>query len=260
MCMFSQPVEHVSKTCLYARGVGPTQLLVYAMSVAASDDLAMLLPLPVAPGVGDEGVRFIDLSSYPTFFTDVRRAFPVHGSLGFGVSRGGPPAPAPQPLPVHRVGAFEASFVPTLRDFERLDPRFRLSPELWAHLPQYSDFGFAVFKLRRSTVPQNVHPMAFAFQRRDPSTLFFPTLHVHDGQVHGEADFDHDLYCQTPTALLQNPGWTTSDRALSFFVDAARVPDLIDWHAPAHRLILRGRQPNRDVVFAAEDSIPPVFE
>lgn len=41
MCMFTQPIQHVSKTCLYARGVGKEQLLVYAMEVAASAELAM---------------------------------------------------------------------------------------------------------------------------------------------------------------------------------------------------------------------------
>jgi hypothetical protein len=38
--------------------------------------------------------------------------------------------------------------------------------------------------------------MAFEFVTRQPDTLFFPTLHVHDGLVHESAKFDHYLYYQ----------------------------------------------------------------
>jgi hypothetical protein len=159
---------------------------------------------------------------------------------------------------VYRVGSFQASFVPTVADFDRLDPRFRLEPEIWRRLPQYADFGFAVFKLRPSAEPESIHPMAFAFQRRDAGTLFFPTLHVHDGALHEQADFDHELYCQTPSAIA-DPSWVSSDRALSFFVDATRVPDLIDWRASGLRRQLRGRFANQDVVLSADDSVPPAM-
>jgi len=254
MCIFSQPIQHVSKTCLYARGVESEQILVYSMAVAASSELAMILPLPVALGSGEDAVRFLDLSPYPTFFEDLRRAFPKYLSFGLAPSAVAPSF-VPHVLKVHSVGAFEASFVPTLSDFQRLDVRFRLRPEIWQSLPQYSDFGFAVFKLRPSREPESVHPMAFAFQRRDRDSLFFPTLHVHDGEAHEQASFDHELYCQTSTRLA-DPDWISSDRALSYFVDATRVPQLIDWQARGYRSEMRGRFSNRDVVLAAADSIP----
>jgi hypothetical protein len=257
MCIFSQPIQHVSQTCLYARGVGKEQILVYAMDVAAAEELAMILPLPVAPGSGEDAVRFIDLSPYPKFFEDLRRAFPMPLSGGFGIPMGAP-APAPQALKVHAVGSFEASFVPTIADFGRLDSRFQLRPEIWQRLPQYADFGFAVFKLRPKLQPESVHPMAFAFQRRDTGALFFPTLHVHDGAVHEHANFDHELFCQTPSAM-PDPSWVTNDRALSYYVDAMRVPDLIDWHANGHRAVMSGSLPNRDIVLRAEDSSPPLI-
>lgn len=106
--------------------------------------------------------------------------------------------PAPR-LEVHRVGSFEASFVPTVDDFERLDPRFRLPPAVWDDLPAYRDWGFAVFKLRDLFAAEAtaVEPMAFEFPRRDPGALFFPTVHVHDGRAHAAADFDHNLFLQT---------------------------------------------------------------
>ena len=55
--------------------------------------------------------------------SDLRRAFPEVVLVARG------PAPANlaprQTLKVHAVGDFEASFVPTVGDFERLDERFR---------------------------------------------------------------------------------------------------------------------------------------
>lgn len=50
---------------------------------------------------------------------------------------------------VHDVGDYQASNVPTARDFDRLDPRFRLSDAVRSGHPDYRDRGFAVFKLRR---------------------------------------------------------------------------------------------------------------
>src|SRR5262249_2584466 len=140
-------------------------------------------------------------------------------------SFGPPPRFAPQAktLVVHDVGDFEASFVPRVDDFDRLDPRFRLPRAALDAMAPYADWGFAVFKLRdvapapgffgrlfggaaRAT-PKTIHPMAFDFPRRDPSSLFFPTLHIHDGHVHPTASFDHSLYAQAPAAPA---GWETS--------------------------------------------------
>ena len=76
MCCFSQPVEVVSDTNIFARGASGRQSLVYSMSYAAAADLAMVLPLPVPPGPPEDAVRFINLGRYPGFFDDMRRGFP----------------------------------------------------------------------------------------------------------------------------------------------------------------------------------------
>ena len=123
MCCFSQPVDRVSDTSIFARGMNGRQVLVYSMAYAARNDLAMVLPLPVPPCPREDAVRFLNLEEYPTFFVDMRRAFADRhtmrmpfGGETFELSDTG--------LEVHEVGDFEASFVPTLGDFERLDPRF----------------------------------------------------------------------------------------------------------------------------------------
>lgn len=158
---------------------------------------------------------------------------------------GPPPAAAPQ-LVVHEVGDYEASFVPAVADFGRLDPRFRMPPGVWDALPQYADWGFAVFKLKdlaKATTGADVHPMAFELPRRDPSRLFFPTVHVHDGRVHPMAVFDHTLYCQTAHPPR---GWTASLGAMGAFVDADRARGVVVAGAPGWALAMRGQRPNED--------------
>jgi hypothetical protein len=133
MCIFSQAVEHVAGTKIFARVLGDEQLLAYEMSFGAVGDLAMVLPLPVQrEGAGAE-VRFIDLSRYPELFGELSRLFAA--PLAFGGPIGRVAHDAPQTLVVHQVGAFEASYVPTRSDFGRLDPRFQLDPAVWDALP-----------------------------------------------------------------------------------------------------------------------------
>ncbi|MCA9656027.1 MAG: hypothetical protein H6712_27515 [Myxococcales bacterium] len=254
MCCFSQPVELVAATKIFARPTGTgTQVLAYEMRFAAVGELSMVLPLPVPPGSAEDAVRFVDLSGYSDFFADLAKGFPVELDL----PRGGPaPSRMAQPnLVVHEVGEFEASFVPTLADFERLDPRFRLPPGVWDSLPAYADYGFAVFELRgavsrvgrllgRRTKPRTVHPMAFELPSRAPERAFFPTVHVHDGRVHPSADFDHTLYLQ---GLDAPAGWDRSEGPAEAFVDLERAQGLVRPGEPCSRRTMVGRFANEDV-------------
>lgn len=70
--------------------------------------------------------------------------------------------------------------MPSLGDFDRLDARFRIPRAIWDARPEYAGFGFAVFKLKKGK-KKSIHPMAFSFETSEPSAIFFPTLHVHDG-------------------------------------------------------------------------------
>lgn len=191
MCIFSgkSPALRVERTQIFARRHGAHQVLVYAMHLAAPEDAAMILPLPVAPGAGDDAVRMHDLSSVPDFFARLDRCFPRDTSAIVGERAQSRPR-----LPVRTVGAFEASYVPSLSEFDRLDPRFRIPESVWRMLPLYRDWGFAVFIFRPGSAA--IHPMALDFPMLVPDALFFPTVHVHDGQVHARAAFDHTLYVQ----------------------------------------------------------------
>ncbi|OJT22311.1 hypothetical protein BO221_21190 [Archangium sp. Cb G35] len=256
MCCFSRPILHVSGTRIFARATSPgRQLLVYAMELAANEDVAMVLPLPVPRGTPEDGVRFIDLSGYPTLLDDLGMAFAAYEDSREDYDLLGDEVPTAQ-LAVYDVGEFEASFVPRVQDFERLDPRFRLPPAAWKALPSYSDWGFAVFKLRgfgtglwnrmwrRGSHPtRSVHPMAFEFPLRDARSLFFPTLHVHDGAVHRTAAFDHTLYWQAPAGAADR---YVSARVLSSVVIAEESQGIIDPALGCYRRELHGVLPNQD--------------
>src|SRR5262245_29561391 len=129
MCIFtiedaeSRPI-HVTGTKIFARLDGTDQLLAYEMSFAAARDVAMVLPVPVQPGLGEDALRFIDLSGFDELFDALARLFPIEHNFALPLLARG--SYEEQTLVVHRVGAFEASYVPTIADFGRLDRRFRL--------------------------------------------------------------------------------------------------------------------------------------
>src|SRR5262245_34353387 len=185
MCCFSRRVEKVANTSIFARASkDDRQYLVYSMTLSAKEDLAMILPIPTPKNTDEDAVKFISLKDYPAFFKDMARGFvPPGAALG---GRGKKKSDSPEPkLKVVEVGSFEASFVPGVRDFARLDERFRLPAGTWDDLPAYKEFGFAVFKLKSGE--KEIHPMAFEFPRRNKKELFFPTVHIHDGKVHKSA-------------------------------------------------------------------------
>jgi hypothetical protein len=241
--LLTRPVR-VRDTQIFARLDGSTQLLAYAMQLRAPGDGAMILPIPVRPSCGEHEVEFIDLSAAPDLFTRLHRAF--MGPERTMAKRGGfslPELPRPR-LVVRQVGAFEASFVPGVADFDRLDPRFRLPDAVWSQLP-VQGFGFAVFKLRETRGVAHVHPMAFRFPTRDPARLFFPTLHVHDGEAHRTAEFDHALYYQRADASV-DPGHQRAWDAHAVREAAGRSRGLVDAGLPLARLTLAGKRANAD--------------
>lgn len=249
MCCFTRPIQHVSETNLFARmGDGIEQFIVYSMSLKTAQDVAMVLPIPVAKGTGEKAVKFINFEKYANFFEDMALGFPALPSRGYGPADPFGPAGAAQTrLEVHSVGAFDASFVPAIADFARLDERFRLPAEVWQKLPGYKDFGFAVFKLKAGDA--RVHPMAFSYPSAIPNVLFFPTLHIHDGEVHAKADFDHAIYCQATG--LKSVEWRESPRLAGQFVKCGQTQGIVH---PGHHVFkreLRGLLANGDLMVKA---------
>ncbi len=267
MCCFSQPVISVSNTRIFARlsGTG-TQFLVYQMSYESLDQNAIILPLPVKQPANEETLKFIDLKEHGQFFDELADGFPFHSPPSIGCS-----APfdstSRHDLEVFEVGNYIASFVPTIADFDRLDAKFTLPNEIWANIPGYENFGFAVFQLAAGS--SKPHPMAFEFQS-STDDLFFPTVHIHDGEVHGFEDFDHILYMQhagldskvygyeNSHVEDKSTGLIRSKFAASHFCNVDQAKGIIDGKLLVHRKIMRGKLINTDTVFAiAGDPLQP---
>ena len=241
MCCFSRPVDLVADTNIFARpSRAGRQFLVYSMRFKAGEELAMILPIPTPRATAEDAVKFLNLEKYPEFFTEMASGFPLPVPAG-RAKKDAPTLQAPK-LVVVEVGSFVASFVPSVKDFARLDERFRLPAGTWDRLPQYRDWGFAVFQLKKGD--QKVHPMAFEFPRADTRRLFFPTVHIHDGKVHDRARFDHWLYCQGAGGMMD---WSESAQPAGLFMKKlGGAHGIVDPQAHVYRRRLNGVLKNED--------------
>ncbi len=245
MCCFSRAVKSVSSTRIFARFADSgRQQLVYSMKLDAKEELAMVLPLPVTRARGMEPLTFIDLHAYSEFFDDLEDGF-VPPSSNRSVAKGKDVLRGRPKLEVISVGSYEASYVPTIEDFSRLDERFAIPAKTWAALPGYASFGFAVFKLKPGSA--TVHPMALSFVSAEPEQLFFPTVHIHDGKVHKTAAFDHTLYLQPSVGKFpSDKAWIASTQPTSSFMKLERASDLIAPNQHCYRRVLKGKRANED--------------
>lgn len=246
MCCFSREVRSVSATRIFARHLSEKrQALIYSMTIDAPTEVAMILPIPVAEGAKEDAVNFTDLTGYAGIFDDLDACFPVQETRSFGPV----PAAAGGILKVVEVGSYHASFVPTIRDFARLDSHFRLPDEVWSRIGRYDHFGFTVFQLKKGEA--KIHPMAFDFPTTMRDRIFFPTVHIHDGKVHPMAHFDHMLYCQ-PTKLTVRAmhQWQESPSLASSQVKVKLAKGLVNGDQHVYRRAMNGRLDNTDVVLA----------
>jgi len=252
MCCFSTEVQSVKNTRIFARLDGHgRQFVIYAMSVATKQEVAMVLPLPVASESGESAVTFVNLEKYPLLFDDMAAGFPRARSYADPFAAAGGAKSAAAVLPVEQVGAFEASYVPTVADFSRLDKRFRMPAGTWEKLPGYAGFGFAVFKLRKGV--HDVHPMAFSFASGVPDRLFFPTLHIHDGEVHPKAEFDHTLYCQG--SGLKHGEWRESPGIANQFMKPELTKGVVFGAHHIYKRELNGELANTDWLVKARSLV-----
>ena len=93
--------------------------------------------------------------------------------------------------------------------------------------------------------------MAFSFPRRDPRAIFFPTVHIHDGQVHEKAEFDHSIYCQPrPDELLSIHKWEESYTHPAGFMQVDKTKGIILPDQHCYKRGLHGYLANRDTFLA----------
>ncbi len=228
----------ISATKIFARHTEPGyQLIIYGMSIATDSSAAMILPIPIKPESGEDAIRFIDMDSakdkpnnidhqedQPVIISNEPRNFfdelenichseyipepSLRYSDPFGDAFGSN-TDISSVLKVHEIGDYEASYIPSKDDFNRLNKCFRLETKIWDKLPNYNQYGFVVFQLKTSKdyrKKSDIPPMAFEFPTSEPYKLFFPTIHVHGNEDYNDlskADFDHTLYCQRPNARAE---------------------------------------------------------
>lgn len=228
MSFFSGGVTRVANVRIFARATGDArQCLVCQLDYAADTDSAMIVPLATPPQSAADAVKFIDLSAYPEFFTDLANGFPIART---GAVEPGTP----------EFGAIESSFAPTKGELANLNERLRIPDEVWSQLVEYDDYGFAVFKIRADA--QTIPPLGIEFPMRNPHLLMFPTAHVQNGEVNENTYFDHDLFCQGKS------GWMRSYDTARAFMDVERAGEVIDPNQRVERFTVLGMHPNSDIV------------
>jgi hypothetical protein len=143
--------------------------------------------------------------------------------------------------------------VPTVHDFDRLDPRFRLPPTVWSELPVH-DFGFAVFKLRETARRGRASTRwRCASRPATPARIFFPTIHIHDGKVHDQARFDHALYYQRRDGS-HDAGHERPNFPELVTRAAERSAGVLHREWPLARATLTGRRANTDTWISSGSS------
>ena len=278
MCIFSGHVEDVNSTNIFARVSGNVEYLAYSMNVAAEMDVAMILPIPaVLPDktnlinnigssgytLSKDGIIFLDLSDYPELFKDLESPFQVttreFDNLSFSASKG--------VLAVEQVGDYICTFVPTNNDWDRIDPQFKLSNDTWAKLNYQENYSFVVVQLNiiekfpkmnvlgksnrvkpsARVEKKKFHPIAFIFETQFPNWIYFPTTHVHDGQVHDREEFNHNFYFQS--LEIKKPheaGFEKSGSTAGAFVNIAKAKGLVEPNQLILKSTMNGTFPNLD--------------
>lgn len=241
MACFSGRVDQVTDTKVFARLVPPDrQVLIYELKLAADRPVAMVLPVPIPTGAGEDAVRFVSLEAYPNLFDDLEKAFPAlrRRAVTEGLSRLRPV----DTLQVHEVGAFVASFVPSIHDFDRIDAKFRIPTAPLEQIPEYDGWGYVVFQLTiHPGWLTRIHPMAFEFTTRNPDQLYLPLLHADDGSVRSTQWYAHRLYAQGKVV----ESWDSAP-SLGGVVDLERAAGLV-LDAPTWRRAMNGERPNAHV-------------
>jgi hypothetical protein len=218
MCMMIE-MARVSSTDIFATRHEGRDVLVYGAKLESLKQNAMILPLPLRQQ--GSHVELLDLSGYPRFFRDLFCEY-------FLIPSFCPPAFGP-PIEVFTVGSFEASIVPSIDDFVRLDRRFQLSAGIRSVLiERYADWSFVVYQFGKGK--HELHPFGVKFESRFSNHIFFPTVHVHDGaHAPAAATFAHNFYAQgarlaeyeTPLDSLYPP-LSPRQRRLPAFVDLTK--------------------------------------
>lgn len=82
--------------------------------------------------------------------------------------------------------------------------------------------------------------------------LFFPTVHIHDGEVHAKEHFDHELYCQVSRpGLFEMMKWEESPGLAKGTSKVEKSEGLLFGDSHIYRRRMIGDFANKDVILGA---------
>ena len=136
-----------------------------------------------------------------------------------------------------------------MNDFSRLDERFRISDDAWKKLPQYRDYGFAVFKLKAGEL--TVHPMAFSFPRRNPKACSFqPSTSTMAKCMRKRILIMSSIASRANTSHCRSGTGGSRPAMPDRFMKTSKARGLISPEQHCYQKKLHGLLPNRDTLVA----------
>lgn len=221
MCIVADSVNDVSKTRIFSSHVGFTindngekvfaQLIVYSANVdSIVDQNAFILPV-YNPGNDINAIIPLDFSNVITFMDDIDTIFarwrPMTKEMKLGNDKYFCDNEKNN-LPVHIVGDYKFSVMPSKYDFSRINTsELYVRPEAKISIDVHSnDYSFIIYKFfKRGKV--TVTPFGYLCPPVNDYSMMIPTIHGHPGgnnvtrfpmmpytDFEQKADYDHTIY------------------------------------------------------------------
>ena len=237
MCIVADSVADISKTKIACFHIGCrlnnntnvvlSQLVVYSANVdSIADNNALILPV-YNPGNNYKNIIPLDFSNFPDFFDQIdayfSRWFPEQKSKSYtnSTNLGGDQ----DFLPVHQVGDYKFSIMPSKMDFNKIDRNIlRINPLAKIAIDSHSnDYSFIVYQFfQKGHI--DITPFAYVCKPYDKDSMIIPTIHGHPHpsnifngfdrtnhyhpisgtEFEQTADFDHEIYCISNNSNAKN--------------------------------------------------------
>jgi hypothetical protein len=230
MCIVADKVDDVSKTKIASfhvaykfddtKTIVPAQLVVYSANVESPTNTnAFILPV-YNPGNNPYKIIPLDFSKLPNFFIDVEHIydkwFPSMLKHSYNM---------PKDLsvdyfsliPVHKVGDYKFSIMPSKVDFNRLDKsQLNVNSAAKTTIDAHSnDYSFIIYQFFQ-TGKIEITPFGYLCESYGQYGMIIPTIHGHlhntlpqmrfsyNSDFEREADFDHEIYALIKTSTQTN--------------------------------------------------------